>query len=268
MQPLVAAAFAAGLLGGVHCAGMCGGIVGSLAIAARGPAWRRQLAFNGGRVASYALAGAAVGGLGELARYAGSALAIQATMFAMANVMMILLGLYIAGWGSAVLRLERAGAFAWRHIQPHARRLLPIDTTARAFGAGLAWGWVPCGLVYTMLVMALASGGATRGALVMAAFGLGTLPTLLVAGLAAQRLMAVRREPWVRRTAGSIVIVMALWGLARVPGLSDAVQAGWHACVGYRIATPQGSLPTAMSATFASFAVSITATLPERPHAT
>ena len=66
----------------------------------------------------------------------------------------------------------------------------------------------------------------------------------------------------------SIVIVMALWGLARVPGLSDAVQAGWHACIGYRIATPQGSLPTAMSATFASFAVSITATVPERPHAT
>ena len=232
MQPLVAAAFAAGLLGGVHCAGMCGGIVGSLSMAARGPAWSRQLAFNGGRIASYALAGAAVGGLGDLTRYAGPALAIQSTMFAIANGMMILLGLYIAGWGGAVLKLERAGAFAWRRIQPHARRLLPIDSTARALGAGLAWGWVPCGLVYTMLIMALASGGALQGASVMAAFGLGTLPTLLVAGLAAQRLMAVKREPWVRRTAGAIVIVLALAGLARVPGLSDAVQAGWHACIG------------------------------------
>ena len=232
MQPLAAAAFAAGLLGGVHCAGMCGGIVGSLSMAARGPAWSRQLAFNAGRIASYALAGAAVGGLGDLTRYAGSALAIQTTMFAIANGVMILLGLYIAGWGGAVLELERAGAFAWRRIQPHARRLLPIDSTPRALAAGLAWGWVPCGLVYTMLIMALASGGALQGAAVMAAFGLGTLPTLLVAGLAAQRLMALKRERWVRRAAGSIVIVLALAGLARVPGLSDALQAGWHACIG------------------------------------
>ena len=232
MHSLWAAAFAAGLLGGVHCAGMCGGIVGSLSVASRGPAWARQLAFNGGRVASYCIAGAAVGALGDLGRYASGALAVQAALFAVANVVMILLGLYIAGWGSAVLGLERAGAFAWRRIQPYARRLIPMDTTARAFGAGLAWGWVPCGLVYTMLVMALASGGALEGAAVMAAFGLGTLPTLLVAGMAAQRLMAVRREPWIRRAAGSVVILLAVWGLARVPGLPDAVQAGWHACIG------------------------------------
>jgi hypothetical protein len=232
MPPLVAAAFAAGLLGGVHCAGMCGGIVGSLSIASRGPAWSRQLAFNGGRIASYALAGAAVGALGDLGRYASPALAIETALFAAANVVMIMLGLYIAGWGRAVLRLERAGAFAWRRIQPYARRFIPMDTTPRALAAGLAWGWVPCGLVYTMLLMALASGGALQGASVMAAFGLGTLPTLLVAGVAAQRLMAVKREPWVRRTAGSVVILLALWGLARVPGLPDAVQAGWHACIG------------------------------------
>jgi len=231
MAPLVAAAFAAGLLGGVHCAGMCGGIVGSLSMAARGPALARQLAFNGGRIASYALAGAAVGALGDLGRYAAPALTVQTALFALANAVMILLGLYIAGWGSAVLRLERAGAVAWRRIEPHARRFLPMDTTPRAWAAGLAWGWVPCGLVYTMLVMALASGDAARGAAVMAAFGLGTLPTLLVAGLAAQRLLAFRRIPWVRKAAGSVVICLALLGLARVPGLADAVSAGWHACI-------------------------------------
>jgi sulfite exporter TauE/SafE len=178
------------------------------------------------------MAGAAVGALGDLARYAPQALAVQTAMFAVANVVMVLLGLYIAGWGSAVLRLERAGGFAWRRIQPLARRLLPIDSTPRAFAAGLAWGWVPCGLVYTMLVMALASGGALEGATVMAAFGLGTLPTLLVAGMAAQRVLAFRRVPWIRRAAGLIVIVLAAWGLVRVPGLPEAVQAGWHACIG------------------------------------
>jgi sulfite exporter TauE/SafE len=232
MQGLALAAFAAGLLGGVHCAGMCGGIVGSLAAASRGPALARQLAFNGGRIASYSLAGAAVGALGDLGRYAGPALMVQTAMFAVANMLMILLGLYIAGWGGAVLQLERAGGLAWRHIQPYARRLMPMDTTARAFAAGMAWGWVPCGLVYTLLVMALASGSATHGAAVMAAFGLGTLPTLLAAGLAAQRLFLLRRLPWVRRGAGLVVIALALWGLARVPGLPDAVRAGWRACIG------------------------------------
>lgn len=231
MQPMVAAAFAAGLLGGVHCAGMCGGIVGSLSIASRGPAWSRQLAFNTGRIASYSLAGAAFGGLGDLTRYAASALALQAFMFACANVLMILLGLYMAGWGSVVLRLERAGGFAWRRIQPHARRLLPIDSTARALAAGVAWGWVPCGLVYTMLIMALASGGASQGMLVMAAFGLGTLPTLLTAGVAAQRLVCLRRIPWIRKVAGRAVIAMAIYGLVRVPGLPAAVESAWRACV-------------------------------------
>jgi sulfite exporter TauE/SafE len=232
MAALAAAAFAAGLLGGVHCAGMCGGIVAGLSAAARGPAPARQLAFNSGRIASYVIAGTAVGALGDLARYAPQALLVQTALFAVANVVMVLLGLYIAGWGSAVMTLERAGGFAWRRIQPVARRLVPIDSTARAFAAGLAWGWVPCGLVYTMIVMALASGSALDGALVMAAFGLGTLPTLLVAGMAAQRALAWRRVPWVRRGAGTVVILLALWGLARVPGLPEAVQAGWHACIG------------------------------------
>jgi sulfite exporter TauE/SafE len=232
MPALAAAAFAAGLLGGVHCAGMCGGIVGGMSLAARGPALSRQLAFNAGRISSYAVAGGAVGALGDVGRYAGSALPVQAAMFAAANVFMILLGLYIAGWGRAVLRLERAGAFAWRRIQPYARRLLPIDSTPRAFAAGLAWGWVPCGLVYTMLVMALASGGAAQGALTMAAFGAGTLPTLLAVGAAAQRASALRRSPWVRRGAGAILVVLASWGLLRMPGLTEAIRAGWQACVG------------------------------------
>jgi uncharacterized protein len=232
MEPLAAAAFIAGLLGGVHCAGMCGGIAGSLAIAARGPTLARQLAFNAGRIGSYAVAGMVVGMLGGLGQLAGPVLFAQTAMFALANVMILMLGLYIAGWGHAVLRLERVGGVVWRRVEPLARRFMPIDTTPKAFGAGLAWGWVPCGLVYTMLMLALASGSAAGGAAIMAAFGLGTLPTLLAAGLAAQRLMAIRRAPGLRQAAGSILIALAIVGLVRVPGLQDAVRAGWSYCIG------------------------------------
>ncbi len=232
MATLALAAFLAGLLGGVHCAGMCGGIVGSFSIAARGSLFARQFAFNAGRIASYAVAGAAVGVLGGLGQLAGPVLFAQTAMFALANMMMLMLGLYIAGWGRTVVRLERVGSVVWKRVEPIARRFIPIDTTAKSFGAGLAWGWVPCGLVYTMLLLALASGGPVSGAAVMVAFGLGTLPTLLAAGLAAQRLMAIRRTPGLRQAAGSIVIALAIVGLARVPGLQDMARAGWSYCVG------------------------------------
>lgn len=228
MSTLAAAAFAAGLLGGVHCVGMCGGIVGSLSVAARGPALPRQLAFNAGRVGSYAVAGAIAGSLGALARLSAPAFAVQIVLFALANLLMLLLGLYIAGWGRVLLRLEAAGGALWRRLQPLARRLVPIDSTAKAAGAGVLWGWIPCGLVYSMLALALASGDALSGAAVMAAFGLGTLPNLLAAGFAAQKLLAWRRVPWVRRAAGLAIVALAIFGLVRIPMISERLAAGWH----------------------------------------
>ena len=230
MEGLAAAAFAAGLLGGVHCAGMCGGIAASLSVAARGAPFARQLAFNAGRIGSYAVAGGAVGGLSQLAQVGGTALAVQTALFALANVLMLLLGLYVAGWGRAIARLESAGGMLWRRIEPLRRRFFPIDTHARAFGAGAVWGWVPCGLVYSMLALALASGSAGGGAMVMAAFGIGTLPNLLAAGLSAERLMRLRRKPWVRQLAGVAIAAFAVIGLARTPGLHEALARGW-ACI-------------------------------------
>jgi sulfite exporter TauE/SafE len=225
---LAAAAFAAGLLGGVHCAGMCGGIVGTLALQARGPLIARQLAFNGGRILSYALAGAAAGGASAVASGLMPFASLQVALFAIANVLMVLLGLYVAGWSSLPLRVEALGGRLWRHVRPFASRMLPLDTWPRALGAGMLWGWVPCGLVYSLLALAFASGGAAEGALVMVAFGAGTLPTLLAAGLAAQRLAAMRRVPWVRYAAGITIATLGAIGLARVPGLGEALSAGWH----------------------------------------
>jgi uncharacterized protein len=227
MGALAAAALVAGFLGGVHCVGMCGGIAGSLSAAARGPALRRQLAFNAGRIGSYAAGGALAGGLGAVVQAMGPVQAAQTALFIVANVFMVLLGLYVAGWGRGLLRLESAGGALWRRLAPLRQRFLPIDSDARALGAGAVWGWVPCGLVYSMLALALASGSAPAGAAVLAAFGLGTLPAMLGAGLAAQRLFAVRRNPWVRRGAGMAIIALAVVGFARVPALQELALAGW-----------------------------------------
>jgi len=231
VEGLVAAAFAAGLLGGVHCAGMCGGIVASFSMTARGPVLARQAAFNAGRIATYILAGAAAGSAGSFIQLAGPALIAQVALFAIANVLVVFLGLYVAGWGRAVLRLESVGRVLWRRIEPAARRLIPADSTAKALAAGAMWGWVPCGLVYSMLALAVASGSARGGAAVMAAFGVATLPTLLAAGLAAQRMHAIRRAPWLRRVAGTAIVIVGIAGFARIPGLREAILAG-VACLG------------------------------------
>jgi len=226
---LYAAALAAGLLGGVHCAGMCGGIAASLAAGSKGPALSRQLAFNAGRIGSYSIAGALVGAFGG-AMTSAAVIDGRLVLLVVANLFIVLVGLYVAGWGGAILRMEAIGVPLWRRIEPLRKRFFPIDSTMRALGAGAVWGWVPCGLVYGMLVLAIASGGPLEGALVMAAFGLGTLPGLLVAGLAAIKLLEFRRRPAVRRTAGALLIAMAAVGLARVPVVHEALLRGWN-CV-------------------------------------
>jgi sulfite exporter TauE/SafE len=226
------AALAAGFASGVHCIGMCGGIVAGFA-ARRGrapvgaaPEWSRQLAFNAGRIASYAAVGAAVGMLGGVGVWMSGALPAQTVLFVLANAMLVLMGLYLAGAGRALVRLEAVGAPVWRTLQPLAARLLPAETLPRALAAGAVWGWLPCGLVYGALAGAAFAGSPERGAIVMLAFGLGTLPNLLAAGLAAARVRAWSSRRGVRIAAGAIVVASGVFGLTHASGLAEGIRRG------------------------------------------
>ncbi|OJZ17814.1 MAG: hypothetical protein BGP21_11935 [Thiobacillus sp. 65-29] len=209
-------ALLAGLLGGVHCVGMCGGIVAAFSFRADGtqPPFRLHLAYNLGRIFSYAMFGALAGALGASLKLA-TFLPAQTLLYVLAQVVMILLGLYLAGLNRWVLVFERAGGALWRVVQPLFRRLLPVRSLPQALLAGMAWGWLPCGLVYSVLVSALAAGSATSGAALMLAFGLGTLPNLLGMGLFARQLQPFMQRLWVRRAAGLMVAGFGVWGLAR-----------------------------------------------------
>ncbi|HEX9184995.1 MAG TPA: sulfite exporter TauE/SafE family protein [Burkholderiales bacterium] len=216
------ALFLLGLASGAHCVGMCGGIV--TAFSAPQPLLpaaslaRRQLAFNAGRISSYAAAGAIAGLIGSGA-YAIAAAPAQAVLQVLASLMLVLIGLYLAGFSGAATWLERIGAPLWRRLQPLAVRL-----RAHSFAAGAVWGWLPCGLVYGALVTAAATGAPARGAAAMLAFGLGTLPWLLAAGLAAARLRAWLSQRAFRVAAGSLVLAFGVWGLARAGGLPAALR--------------------------------------------
>ena len=214
----LASAFLVGLLGGGHCAGMCGGIVGAVSLSLPGsrPRIGFLLAYNLGRIASYGIAGLLAGAVGASSFFLDHVLPVERVLYALASVMLILLGLYLAGIWRGVVVLETAGGKLWRHVQPWSKRFLPVRTLPQALALGGIWGWLPCGLVYSIVVAALATGSPGRGAALMLAFGLGTLPALLAMGMAAVRIRSVLQNAWIRRLSGLAVIGFGLLGLWRL----------------------------------------------------
>jgi sulfite exporter TauE/SafE len=214
-------AFLTGLFGGVHCAGMCGGIVGALTYGLPPAVQERSavlvgylLAYNGGRILTYTAAGALVGWLGSLA--GGMLVEYQSwvVLRTFAALFMIALGAYLGGWWPGLQHIERIGGHLWKMLQPVGKSFLPIRSPGQALVLGVLWGWLPCGLVYTMLIWTIAAGGWREGASFMAIFGLGTLPTLLTVGLASAALGGVLRRVEIRRLAGGAVILFGVWTLA------------------------------------------------------
>ena len=212
-------ALTVGLLGGVHCVGMCGGIVGAMTIAMPGqePARRLPLllSYNTGRLFSYTLAGAIFGGLGQLSVPLLPIQSMQSVLALIAGVMMILMGLYLGGWSYLLRYVEQAGGLVWKRIEPLGRRLLPVRHTGHGLLLGLLWGWLPCGLVYSMLIWALGSGSAVDGAALLFFFGLGTLPNLLATGILASQFVQFMQRKMVRHIAGAFLIGFGLYTLLR-----------------------------------------------------
>ena len=215
------AAFLIGLLGSTHCIGMCGGIVGALTMGL--PENVRQspvkllpylLIYNTGRLLSYAFAGLLIGLL-----TASASSFFQVGRFPIGGIVgglfMIALGIYIAGWFQTMAPLERLGSHFWRLIEPFGRKLMPVKTLPHAFGLGLLWGWLPCGMVYSTLAWSATSGDAVKSALLMLAFGAGTLPMLLAMGGLAEKLQRFTRNKKTRYLAGILLIAFGAMILSK-----------------------------------------------------
>lgn len=213
LLPQLLSALILGLLGGGHCLGMCGGLMGALSLAIP-PERRNQrlhllLAYNAGRILSYALAGLLLG----LAGWALASGPMATVLRGIAGLLLIAMGLYLAGWWSGLTRIETLGRGLWRHLQPITRRFMPVTSPPRALLLGGLWGWLPCGLVYSTLLWAASQGNALHSAALMLAFGVGTLPVLLATGLAAERLGNLLRQRGVRVAGGLLVVLFGVWTL-------------------------------------------------------
>jgi len=214
-------AFTVGLFSTLHCIGMCGGIMGALSFGLP-PEVRRNttrftlflLAYNSGRVASYAVAGALLGVLGSALLDALGPGQGHRWLQWFAALFMVLIGMHIAGWLPRLAQVERVGAPLWRWLEPLGRRLMPVQSIPTALLYGAVWGWLPCGLVYTMLLSTAAKVGPLSGALYMTAFGLGTLPSVLATGLLAGRLYRFAENAYLKVLVGVFIIgigLLTLW---------------------------------------------------------
>jgi len=227
----VSAALVAGFFGSAHCLGMCGGIAGLYAVRLEVASLTRRLglglAYNAGRILSYALLGFFVAGISRTA--AGAIPMLAGPIRLAAGLLIVLVGLQLAFQFRPLAFLERGGATIWQRLAPSAKRLLPVRSAPQALALGLLWGWLPCGLVYSALLIAATSGTALDGALVMTAFGLGTLPAMLLTGLGAAKLQAFMTRAWARRGAGFVVIAMGLVTLwMPLASLFASAPAGHH----------------------------------------
>lgn len=205
----MATALLMGLAGAGHCIGMCGGIASAIGLSSQN---RRALplAYHSGRVASYALIGAALG---------AAASTIQMDLWRLllryaAALMLIAMGLYTANWWLGLRRLESVGSRLWQPIQKLTRPLLPAKHPHQAFLLGTAWGFLPCGLIYSALAWSSTQADPINSALLMALFGVGTLPAMLTASLGAQWLTRWLNSVWVRRSMGAALIAWGLFNLS------------------------------------------------------
>lgn len=205
------AALMIGLIGSSHCLVMCGGIAAALQLSM--PAlqlqakFRLQLMLSLGRLTTYALFGAAVGYFGATAMQLAGASLLWLRL--LAGILLLMMALYIGRLWFGLLVVERLGQKLWRHVQPLAKALLPLDSASKAFRYGLCWGALPCGLVYSTLGWSLASGNAINGALIMFSFGLGTLPAILLTGSAAHAVARLKNMLLLRYTAAALLSIYA-----------------------------------------------------------
>jgi sulfite exporter TauE/SafE len=195
---------------------MCGGIAGAMAMhagrAVGGSRLAMGLAYNLARVVSYTVAGALVGTLGHLVLHTLNISLLSTVFRVIAGLIMLAAGgRLLFGW-RLLDPIEASGSRLWRRIAPWAAHQGRSGGLGGAIGLGLAWGWLPCGMTYSMLMLAGMTGGTVSGAAVMAAFGAGTLPSMVTATIAFERITAtLAKRAVLRNLAGALLLAFGLW---------------------------------------------------------
>ncbi|MDP3010837.1 MAG: sulfite exporter TauE/SafE family protein [Methylococcales bacterium] len=218
-------AFLMGLFSSMHCIGMCGSIIGTLTLSLSPDIRNKKtllfpyvLNYNLGRITSYTIAGGLVGIIGVLMIMPFGEIHGHRILQLLSALVMMSAGLYIAGWFPRFAYIEKMGVRFWKKIEPFGRKLIPVKTHTQAYLFGMVWGWLPCGLVYSALTLAATAGDVAKSALLMLAFGAGTLPAVMGVGIMTNILTRLSRTQRFKQLIGLFMIVLAL--LAALPWLN------------------------------------------------
>jgi uncharacterized protein len=211
----LSAAFIAGMAGSAHCFAMCGGLAGAFGMRSRSSTASSALAgalpYHAGRLGGYAVAGAVCGLLGATLQAILDLARIGAWLRIASGVLLLLIALRMLSPWNPLFWLETLGAKFWRRLQPLTRRTAALSGNAHAIALGFLWGWLPCGLVYSMLLFAALSGQPFEGATILLAFGLGTLPAMLASSVLASRTQHLLRSRWPRLASGALLLAFGAW---------------------------------------------------------
>lgn len=206
-----------GLVGSAHCIGMCGGIAASLGIKSHSSHKAGMLAklfsYNLGRIISYAVLGALLAWV--TTRLQGHYSTLTIVFRTIAGLMLVAMGLYIAGWWLGLTKLEQCGHKVWKPIQRIVQPLTQNNSQVGTLVLGLSWGFLPCGLIYSTLIWCSSIAQTSlESALLMFTFGLGTLPAMILVGNAGQVMRHYMQNRSIRSILGILVILMGVWTLA------------------------------------------------------
>lgn len=213
----ISAALIAGIAGSGHCFAMCGGLAGALGMRARiasasnAATLGNIAAYQLGRVGGYTMAGALAGSLGTALQSVVDLAKFATVVRVASGVLLVLIAIRILSGWNALTGLERLGAHLWRNLQPLAKHSAARGGLSSSLLLGLLWGWLPCGLVYSMLLFAALSSNAWTGAMLMLAFGIGTLPSMLASGMLAANLQTLFKQRWPRAVSGVLLLIFGTW---------------------------------------------------------
>jgi sulfite exporter TauE/SafE len=213
---LLLIAFSIGLSGSAHCLAMCGGISSALSSGIKNSAFYQRLlrlvTFHLGRISCYCLIGVITGLLLQGVIGISKTAMFYTHLFAL--LMILLSGLYIAGFNPWLKKLEEKLAFIWKALQPTVQKFIAMENLRQAFGLGFIWGFLPCGMIYSTVLWASSATQSYQAGLLMFAFGLGTLPALLLINLGHQQLVQGFRKLQLNRVLGILLIIYAAISIA------------------------------------------------------
>lgn len=213
----LSAAFVAGIAGSAHCFAMCGSLAGAFGMRARaigvstGGAFGNALSYHVGRLGGYSIAGAICGLLGATLQAVLDLARIGSWLRIASGILLLLIALRMLSPWNPLGWLETLGAKFWRGLQPLTQKTSTLNGRAQALALGFLWGWLPCGLVYSMLLFAALSGNALHGGGILLAFGLGTLPAMLTSTVLASHVQRLLRNRWPRFASGLLLLLLGAW---------------------------------------------------------